>query len=168
MSGNDIGQQFCRAMRQLPGGVCVVTVNTDNQRTGMVTNSLMPVSVDPPELLIAVNRSSSTGLALTDATHFGIGILKRSQQQTASHFSGFSGLKGVDRFRDQSWHQTGDHRVWLLSHALASFSCRITKTLTHQQHTLVIGQVTQVESDPTDLPLAYWDGGYGFFQSNHD
>jgi flavin reductase (DIM6/NTAB) family NADH-FMN oxidoreductase RutF len=46
---------FRDAMRQLAGGVCVVTVGAHEERTGLAATSVTPLCTDLPTLLYASN-----------------------------------------------------------------------------------------------------------------
>jgi flavin reductase (DIM6/NTAB) family NADH-FMN oxidoreductase RutF len=52
--------QFRGAMRHLFGGVSVITVGDGDTRTGLTVTSTIPLSTDPPTILVSVNRSSSS------------------------------------------------------------------------------------------------------------
>lgn len=157
-----INQAFRQAMRQMAGGVCVITANDGEERTGLTATSVVSVSMDPPELLISVNRSSSSWPVLEKAGCFGINVLNHAQQQIAENFSGKGGLRGATRYADGDWFQT-PQGVWLSRKALAVFACNIEKIIQHRQHALIIGKVTFIDVTPGPLPLAYWEGSYRTF-----
>jgi len=158
----DLNQAFRQAMRQMAGGVCVITANDGEQRTGLTATSVVSVSMDPPELLISVNRTSSTWPVLEKAGRFGINVLSRAQQHVAENFSGKGGLRGAQRYADDDWTQTAEG-VWLSRKALAVFACDVEKVVEHRQHALIVGKVTFIGVTPGDSPLTYWQGQYGSF-----
>lgn len=161
MSDSDLGQVFRQAMRQMAGGVCVITADDGQERSGLTATSVVSVSMDPPELLISVNRGSSSWPVLQSAGRFGINVLNHAQQHVAENFSGKGGLRGVQRYAGDNWGQTPDG-VWLSRRALAVFACDIEKVIEHRQHALIIGKVTFIDSLPGS-PLTYWQGCYGSF-----
>ena len=91
---------FRSAMRDLASGVSVITVGRGEDRTGMTATSLTSLSVDPPSILICVNRSSSTWPALQAHRHFGVNLLRASQRPIAERFAGRDGAKGSHRYAD--------------------------------------------------------------------
>jgi flavin reductase (DIM6/NTAB) family NADH-FMN oxidoreductase RutF len=55
-----VEQQFCAIMRRLAGGVSVITAGRGDDITGMTVTSLTSLSVDPPRLLVSINRQASS------------------------------------------------------------------------------------------------------------
>lgn len=164
MSNQELGQEFRQAMRQMAGGVCVITAGDGQERTGLTATSVVSVSMDPPELLISVNRSSSSWPVLEKAGRFGINVLSSNQQHVAENFAGRGGLRGPQRYADDDWLQTADG-VWLSRKALAVFACEVEKVIEHRQHALIVGKVTFIDITPGNKPLTYWQGQYGSFET---
>jgi flavin reductase (DIM6/NTAB) family NADH-FMN oxidoreductase RutF len=50
---------FKQAMRHLIGGVSVITAGSGEVRTGLTATSAISLSLDPPTMLICVNREAS-------------------------------------------------------------------------------------------------------------
>lgn len=166
MNMNDaLNLAFRQAMRQMAGGVCVITASDGDHRTGLTATSVVSVSMDPPELLISVNRSSSSWPVLEKAGRFGINVLSHAQQHVAENFSGRTGLKGSDRYVDDDWKKT-EQGVWLSRNCLAAFACKVEKVMLHREHALIIGAVTLIELGAQSAPLGYWQGSYGTFTSS--
>jgi flavin reductase (DIM6/NTAB) family NADH-FMN oxidoreductase RutF len=169
------GAAFRQAMRQLAGGVCVITVSSDDgvgghahapQRTGLTATSVVSLSVDPAELVVSINQASSAWPVLLEARRFGVNVLTAAQAVVAKRFSGAGGLSGAQRFADAPWQRTEDG-VWLLAGALAGFACTLEHTWLHRSHALVVGRVNAITGaalapkhrDPVG-PLLYWQGDY--------
>jgi flavin reductase (DIM6/NTAB) family NADH-FMN oxidoreductase RutF len=51
---------FRGAMRHLVGAVSVITVGRGDDVTGMTVTSVSSLAVDPPSLIVSVNRSASS------------------------------------------------------------------------------------------------------------
>src|SRR5947208_15093641 len=89
---------FRNAMRQLTGGVSVITAGRGRNISGMTVTSVASLSVDPPALIVSVNRAASSLLLVRRYGFFGVNILTSDQLDIAERFSGKDGLKGADRF----------------------------------------------------------------------
>src|ERR1700719_1825856 len=85
---------FRSAMRHLPGGVSVITVGRGKDITGMTVTSVSSLSVDPPTLIVSINRESSSWPLLQRDGVFGVNILTSDQVEIAERFTGKGGLKG--------------------------------------------------------------------------
>jgi flavin reductase (DIM6/NTAB) family NADH-FMN oxidoreductase RutF len=150
---------FRGAMRHLVGGVSVITVGQDQDITGMTVSSVASLSIDPPSLIVAVNRSSSSWPLLVRDRVFGVNILKAGQLEIAERFTGRHGAKGRDRFAGAVW-TTAKTGVPLLVDALVAADCEVEEIIERHSHGIVIGRVRDlIVSSPT-AALAYWQGQY--------
>src|ERR1700731_332112 len=94
---------FRGAMRQLTGGVSVITAGLAKDISGMTVTSVASLSVDPPALIVSVNRNASSWPLLTRYGFFGVSILASDQIDIAERFAGKDGLKGAERFAGAQW-----------------------------------------------------------------
>ena len=85
------------AMRQWATGVTVVTVDYEGVRHGMTVSSFTSVSLEPPLVLVSLERGSKTHNLLEKSGYFAVTILCDDQQDISERFSG--GVPdGHDRF----------------------------------------------------------------------
>lgn len=147
------------AMRKLAGAVSILTVGAGESRTGLTATSVSSLSIDPPTLLICVNRSSSSLAALKAHGTFAINVLRPHHQPLADQFAGVGGLKGAARYQGAEWTrlQTG---APVLADALAAFDCEIEEAIERHSHVIVIGRVVASRITETAEPLLYWAGAY--------
>ena len=94
---------FRNAMRQLTGGVSVITAGKGRDISGMTVTSVSSLSVDPPSLIVSLNRESSSWPLVKRYGFFGVNILTSDQVDIAERFTGKGGLKGADRFAGAQW-----------------------------------------------------------------
>jgi flavin reductase (DIM6/NTAB) family NADH-FMN oxidoreductase RutF len=113
---------FRNAMRQLTGGVSVITAGKGRDISGMTVTSVSSLSVDPPSLIVSLNRESSSWPLVKRYGFFGVNILTSDQVDIAERFTGKGGLKGADRFAGAPW-TTRASGVPLLADALAAIDC---------------------------------------------
>ena len=71
MNDVTLNQDFRTAMRQLAGGVSVITAAHGDERTGLTATSVVSISMDPAELLISVNQNSSSWPVIEKSGKFG-------------------------------------------------------------------------------------------------
>ncbi|MGJ4949723.1 flavin reductase family protein [Bradyrhizobium sp. HKCCYLS20291] len=150
---------FRSAMRQLVGGVSVITVGRGDDVTGMTVSSLASLSIDPPSVVVSLNRNASSWPILQRERVFGANLLAADQIGVAERFSGKGGLRGAERFAGADWrkHVTG---VPLLVGALAALDCEVEEIIERHSHGIVIGRVVHVDVAPQSAALAYWHGSY--------
>lgn len=152
-------ESFRSAMRHLAGGVSIVTSGRGDERSGLTATSVSSLSMEPPSLIVCVNRSSSMISVLRDRRSFGVNILAAHHREVADRFAGRHGVSGADRFAGSDWIElvTG---APLLADALAAVDCTVDSIVDWNTHALVIGRVEAVRLHGGPQALAYWRGGY--------
>jgi flavin reductase (DIM6/NTAB) family NADH-FMN oxidoreductase RutF len=158
---------FRGAMRQLTGGVSVITVGRASDITGMTVTSVSSLSVDPPTLIVSINREASSWPLLRRYGFFGVNILTADQLDVAERFAGKGGLKGADRFTGTQW-TTRVSGVPLMTAALAAIDCEVEEIVERHSHAIVIGRVLDLQLSPRTAALAYWQGQYVAIDQNED
>jgi flavin reductase (DIM6/NTAB) family NADH-FMN oxidoreductase RutF len=158
---------FRDAMRHLAGGVSVITVGRGKDITGMTVTSVSSLSVDPPSLIVSINRAASSWPLLKRLGFFGANILTADQLDVAERFAGKGGLTGAERFAGAQW-TTGASGVPLLVGALAAIDCEVEDIVERHSHAIVIGRVRDVRLSSRTAALAYWQGQYVAIDQNED
>src|ERR1700733_8479741 len=150
---------FRGAMRHLTGGVSVITAGRGQDISGMTVTSVTSLSVDPPTLIVSVNREASSWPLLKRHGFFGVNILAADQIEVAERFAGKGGLKGVERFAGAQW-TTRVSGVPLLVGALSAIDCEAEDIIERHSHALVVGRVLDIQTSQRTAALAYWQGRY--------
>lgn len=148
------------AMRQLAGGVSLVTVGDGESRRGFTATSVTSLTLDPPCILVCVNRKVSALATILERRRFGVSVLSEAQRPLAVRFSGTTGVSGAARFAEGRWSQTGPDTP-LLDEGLAAVACDLEETIERHSHLILIGAVTAVRVGESGAPLIYAQGGYG-------
>jgi flavin reductase (DIM6/NTAB) family NADH-FMN oxidoreductase RutF len=151
--------QFRGAMRHLTGGVSVITAGRGADISGMTVTSVSSLSVDPPSLIVSINRAASSWPLIKRLGVFGVNILTADQVEIAERFTGKGGLKGAARFAGAEW-TTRASGVPLLVDALSAIDCEVEEIIERHSHAIVIGRVLDVLSSQRTAALAYWHGEY--------
>ncbi len=160
-------EDFRGAMRHLAAGVSVITVGRGKDIAGMTVTSVSSLSVDPPSLVVSINRASSSWPLLKRHGLFGVNILTADQLDVAERFTGKGGLKGAERFAGAAW-TTGASGVPLLIGALAAIACEAEDIIERHSHAIVIGRVLDLRVSSRTAALAYWQGQYVAIDQNED
>jgi len=158
---------FRSAMRQLTAGVSVITAGRGRDISGMTVTSVSSLSVDPPALIVSVNRTASSLPLLKRYGFFGVNILTSDQLDIAERFTGKDGLKGAARFAGAQWI-TLVSGVPLLAGALAAIDCEVEDIVERHSHAIVIGRVLDMQLSPRGAGLAYWQGQYVAIDRDED
>jgi steroid delta-isomerase-like uncharacterized protein len=140
--------------RQFITGVTVVTTKDGETPKGLAANSYCSVSVEPPLVLICVQKTSSTYPALFSSSHLGINILGTEQLGTVRVFAS----KAPDKFAELDWHE-GPNGSPLLDGSAASLEAEIQERFQAKTHTVFICRVRHAEIDNT-APMVYKAGRF--------
>ncbi|MBV9817910.1 MAG: flavin reductase [Solirubrobacterales bacterium] len=155
-------QQFRDVIGRFATGVTVITTSDERQRYGTTASAVSSLSLEPPMLLICMNRESSTGQAIARVGRFVVNILAEDQDHLAVRFA----RKDPDKF-DGITLTPGQHGEPLLEGALAHLECRVTEQVLGGTHTVYIGEVDRA-SGQAGTPLAYFRGQFGRLQIQQD
>jgi flavin reductase (DIM6/NTAB) family NADH-FMN oxidoreductase RutF len=150
---------FRSAMRRLTGGVSVITAGRGRDISGMTVTSVSSLSVEPPALIVSINRAASSWPLLERYGLFGVNILTSDQLDIAERFTGKDGLKGAERFAGAEW-TTRASGVPLLVGALAAIECEVEDVVERHSHAIIIGRVLDMQVSARTAALAYWQGQY--------
>lgn len=159
--------EFRGAMRHLPGGVSIITAGRGSDISGMTVTSVSSFSVEPPTLIVSINREASSWPLIRRHGSFGVNILAADQTAIAERFTGKGGLKGVARFAGLE-SITLVSGVPLLAGVLAAIDCHVEDIIERHSHALLIGRVLDIRASGRSAALAYWDGQYVAIDHDED
>jgi flavin reductase (DIM6/NTAB) family NADH-FMN oxidoreductase RutF len=155
---------FRDAMRQIAASVMLVTGrDVDGEPHGMVASSVIPVSMDPPSMLVAVNRNAGLHPVLRRTQRFCVNLLGDHQHTLLLPFSQ-TALRD-QRFAGDGWsgvRSTDAERLPWLPGAPAVIDCTVETEVDYGTHTVFIGRVTSVRCEQLGagdcLPLVWLAG----------
>ncbi|HEX4511686.1 MAG TPA: flavin reductase family protein [Burkholderiaceae bacterium] len=144
-----------RALGRFVTGVTIVTCrDATGEPVGLTANSFNALSLDPPLVLWALRRLSSSIESFTSATHFTINVLAEGQIELSRHFARPSQAKfEAGRWRD------GQGGAPMLEGCVATFECRRRSHHEAGDHVLFIGEVERIGGSAA-APLVYHGGHY--------
>jgi flavin reductase (DIM6/NTAB) family NADH-FMN oxidoreductase RutF len=151
---------FRRVMGHFVTGVTVVTALDDGLPAGITVNSLSSVSLEPPLVVIALDRRRIMTPILRTSGRYGVNILAEDQQALSDCFAGAAVEPGREAFCGASWHP-GVTGVPLLDGAIATLECTVVETFSAGDHDLFIGRVEAVAAETRHpMPLLYYRRRY--------
>ena len=153
------GSVFRAAMRHLASGVCLVTHSVGGARAGMTATAVASLSLEPPTLIVCVDRAASAYAGLTPGAAFGVSVLGADHREFAERFAGRTGEQGAERFRDGRWHMAPNGAP-LLADSLAAFACEVEEVIERNTHAVVFGRVKHAAAASGGGALIYWRGAY--------
>ena len=147
--------------RQLLGrfatGVTVLTTRAPSpsgEPIGMTASSIASVSLDPPLVLVSVDRRHEMHTALEAASTFVLNILAADQEAISRRFAGDE----PNRFNGVGF-RTNKQGIAVLDGVVAHIECEKQTAIPAGDHTVFLGLV--IGGSVTDRrPLLYYRGGY--------
>lgn len=155
-ANDDLRPAFRQAMRRVASTVNVITLCVDGVPMGITATAMSSISMDPPSLLICINRMAAVHGSLGGVDHFRVNVLHREQEHLARMFADSS---QADLRFASGWDVDGNGPP-RLGDAQASILCR---RIDHHQfgtHSIFIGVVEDVMVRDEVDPLVYLDGAY--------
>lgn len=153
----DLPDRFRAAMRRLAASVSIVVAKGDEGPVGMAATSITSLTVDPPAVLVCVNRMTSLHALLVPTAPLSVNLLARHHREVSMAFGG--GIPREARFSVGEW-QEGANGLPVLSDAQANLECVIDAMLAYGTHSIVIARVIRARVSGQVDPLIYQDGGY--------
>jgi flavin reductase (DIM6/NTAB) family NADH-FMN oxidoreductase RutF len=140
--------------RQFVSGVTVVTAMDGEKPRGLAVNAFSSVSLDPPTVMVAVQRTSSTHDCLFRATHLAINILSTEQLDVVKIFA----TKSDDKFAGLDW-APGPFGSPLFARSSAQMEVEIRERLQTSTHTLFVCRVLHATVSDRH-PMVYSAGSF--------
>lgn len=140
-------------------GVAVMTTGAGVEPHGMTANAVASVSLEPPLVLVCVDRAAVMAERVQAAGTFALSFLAEHQADLSTRFAdprratGDPGFAGIELAR-------GITGAYLLTGAVATVECEVTDVVPGGDHLVVFGQVVATAFADA-APLAYFRGGYG-------
>lgn len=150
-------REFRRACGHFLTGVTIVTTRgRDGTPVGITANAFLSASLDPPLVLVSVDKRSSTHPVFAGASSFIVHVLGEGQDSLSSRFA----RRGEDKFAGLPT-RVGLGGAPVLPGYLALFECTRTDAVDAGDHTLFIGRAERVEAPIAQrFPLGFYRGAY--------
>ena len=151
--GADSALEFRKTLGMFATGVTVITTQLQGQVHGMTANAFMSVSLQPPLVLISVDRRARLNPLLREGARYGISVLESRQSALSDHFAG----RTSDRAEEPRFEIVRD--TPLVEGALAHLVARVVRSYWGGDHSLFLGQVEYVRYGEGE-PLLFHGGRY--------
>lgn len=147
-----------RLMRDVCGlfvtGVTVVTAVAEGRPIGTTINSFTSVSLNPPLILFCLHRESRLRKGLMESQAFVVNFLAGRQKRLARSFA----RRETATIPDDAYHLSATGMP-ILSEALAFLACQLAGEFEGGDHTIVLGEVIELESPRRNHePLIFFRG----------
>jgi flavin reductase (DIM6/NTAB) family NADH-FMN oxidoreductase RutF len=147
---------FRKALGCFATGITVVTSKAaDGSPVGLTVNAFSSLSLDPPLVLVCLDKRSSCLKSIESTGVFAVHVLREDQRELSMTFAS----KQPDKFAGISL-ETGDSGAPIIPDCLAMFDCKTEQVLEGGDHLIFIGRVLNLEHSEAGQPLLYYRGSY--------
>jgi len=159
-----IAEELRNSMRYWLTGVTVVTSTFNQFEHGMTVSSFTSLSLEPPQILVSLQRNSRTHELIMHSSIFGVTILASDQKEISNVFAGRKSdeedrMEGLETFKIS----TG---APFLKGGVAFFDCKVITTIGSGTHTIFIAEVVETQTGRVDIdPLIYYNREYKRLQN---
>lgn len=148
-------QEFRRVLGHFAAGVTIITtVGDDGKPYGLTATAFTSVSLEPPLVLVCVDKRSESHPHFHTSQVFAVNFLAVDHEHLSQRFA----VSGGDKFTGLSLRQ-GATTAPVLADALAYLECRTIEVIEAGDHTIFIGEVQAADAREGE-PLVYFRGGY--------
>jgi flavin reductase len=151
--------EFRAVMGRFATGVTIVSTRLGDELHGMTANAVTAVSLEPPLVLVCIDKAADSHDIIDASGVFALSILGRGQyalsrqlatkENPASHR-----LEGVP-------HHTRASGAPIIDGSLAYLDCRIVGRYPGGDHTIFVGEVVDAGWLDGGEPLVFYEGRYG-------
>ena len=149
---------FRQVLGRFATGVTIITLKSGREIHGLTVNSFASVSLDPPLILICIQKNVSSHTFFSDGAGFVVNILSRDQQEWSNRFAN-SELSGPERFQGVDYRET-DSGIPILDGNLGHLECKVANRIQAGDHTIFIGEVIHAETASANPPLLFYESQY--------
>jgi flavin reductase (DIM6/NTAB) family NADH-FMN oxidoreductase RutF len=153
----DVQNGLKQAMRLYPQGVTVATTTGPSGPTGLTVSSFTSVSLEPPLILMSIERGSAIHDLFRGAKTYAINFLAYDQKSVSDRFAGRTKVK--DRFEGLSFTRgvTGSP---IIEGVRVVIECRAWKAYEGGDHSILVGEVVAAKTLNSKRPLVYYSQQY--------
>jgi flavin reductase ActVB len=151
---------FRNALGHFPSGVCVVTTTDAQTRSfGFTASAFSSLSLDPPLILVCLDRKADSHDAFFNAGGFAVSILAEHQTNLATRFA----TRGIEKFAGVEILSGPVLHLPLIPEAVVHLECHMHQTIPIGDHTILVGHVESAVVHEGE-PLVFHARRYGTMQ----
>jgi 3-hydroxy-9,10-secoandrosta-1,3,5(10)-triene-9,17-dione monooxygenase reductase component len=145
-------REFRNTLGHFATGVTVITAKYGEELIGLTANAFSSLSLEPPLILVCIDKRSSSLRAFKKGQPFVVNILEQNQEEECWGFA-----KKSDKFAEAGFSLSADG-VPILNGNLATIECEVHEMLEGGDHFIITGLVNNAAYDEKKAPLLFFRG----------
>lgn len=155
-------ETFRQVLGSFASGVTIVTTRAGNEVHGTTMSAFSSLSLDPPLVLVCVDKTADSHDLIARGRVFAVNILHEGQQELSNSLArkGTPEMAAAHRLEGIAY-RTAVTGAPILHNHLAYADCRVVQAIEAGDHTIYVGQVEEASvADGASQPLLYYQGRY--------
>ncbi|WP_042351365.1 flavin reductase family protein [Bacillus massiliigorillae] len=147
-------REFRNTMGTFATGVTIITAkDEEGKNIGLTANAFSSLSLEPPLILVCIDKKSSSIPAFEKGRPFVVNILSEEQENDCWSFA----KGGADKFANANYELSCDG-VPVLKENLSTIICNVNEVLEGGDHIIVTGLVKEISRNEEKKPLIFYSG----------
>ncbi|WP_242640011.1 flavin reductase family protein [Mycolicibacterium sp. S2-37] len=161
----DLSAEYRSVLGHFPTGVVVVTAMADGAPAGLTVQSFMALSLDPPMVLLSVDRGSTSWPLIAAARRFAVNVLASGQADVALSFA----RSAADKFAGARWAPGRSTGAPLLESCQAYLECEVDRVYEGGDHQIVTAHVLDLRAGENSQshPLIFYRSRFPQLDRTH-
>lgn len=161
--GNITPEEYRNAIGHLVSGVSVISTEVEGKKYGLTASAVTSLALEPPMLVVCINKSTGSAHAIKESKKFGVNILSLDQAHLARQFA----TPNIDKFADVKLDERNSE-VPLLKGAHVNLECEVESISEGGTHYIFIANVLNAQINEESEPLVYYRGKFGEYVSEKE
>jgi flavin reductase (DIM6/NTAB) family NADH-FMN oxidoreductase RutF len=145
---------FREIMSTFPSGVAIVTaLGEGGKPRGLTVSAFCPVSLEPPLVLVCIDKTSNSLPAIQSSGGFTVNFLAAGREELARRYAS----KAEDKFEGiaTTTPSVAEAGPILADDSVAWAECRVHSAIEAGDHFIIVGQVEEGAHRPDEIPLLF-------------
>ena len=154
---------FRQVMSQFATGITIVTTAAGEEIHGLTVNSFCSVSLDPPLVLVCIDKNAQSHDLIAQGKNFAVNILLATQERLARRFAA-NNLPAGGRFAGIEL-RTEITGAPVFQESMGWLDCKLLASYPGGDHTIYVGEVVALGKGQGQTPLLYFSSAYHQFEA---
>lgn len=150
--------EFKNALSQFASGITVITFTDEKQMGGLTVTGFSSLSLEPPLVLITINKNTPSHDKILSSGGFAVNILGNDQEEISNQFA--SSKTDKHNLIQNFGYSIQETNSPILKNCLTNLDCRVESEFSGGDHSIVVGKVVWSFVDNTKRPLVYYNRNY--------
>jgi len=149
---------FKQVLGRFCTGVTIVTFRDESGIHGLTVNAFSSVSLEPPLVLICVDKKGSSHQILSETEAFVVNLLSKDQTELAYRFAD-ANLSSEQRYTESAYWLT-EKGIPVFEDNLGYLECKIYERFDGGDHSIFLGEVENGDVSESKRPLIFYSSQF--------